>query len=386
MIIPGDLPPVGHRITLAVRAENPLRDLFALNSYWVDSGTSALALALLDAKAHLPLVTQPRAIIPGYCCPDLVAACVFAGIEPVAVDINPNDPAYDLEQLRAHLDDGVVAVIAVNFLGISEQLARIREMIAGLGLATRLIEDNAQWFPSQKSEANFDADYVVFSFGRGKPLSLLGGGLLLARMPLVATVAERISGGQAATLLRFKIRAYNLLLVPPLYLLLNRNPILHLGQTRFHPLDAVRAMDNFRTSLLAENFALYAGRAHRCSEEDAGAAAIVTAYEEALALSGLQQMSALHTERRRRLLRYPLLCATVQRRDEVAARLLSAGLGATPMYAAAIDQVDGVDGRVTVPAALDNARDFARRFITLPLHTGVTSFYQQKICGLLRNA
>lgn len=377
MIIYGDLPPVGHNISLHMCPENPLRDFFEMNQYWVDSGTSALALALLDAKAQFPHVQQPRAIIPGYCCPDLVAACMYAGIEPVAIDIGVNDPAYDCEQLRAYLDDRVVAVIAVNFLGIAERLTELREVIASLGLRTRLIEDNAQWFPTEKKEAIYESDYVVFSFGRGKPLSLLGGGLLLARAPLASHVNQQIKvASTPSSLLPFKIRAYNLLLRPQLYLLLNRNPLLQLGLTKYHALEEIQTMDDFRYSLLAENFNHYTVRS----------SAVGDVYRLAVASNGLQQMTSLESVRVRRLLRYPVLCATAQRRDDVLARLLASGLGATAMYPAAIDRIAGVDDRVKVPSALDNARDFARRFMTLPIHVGVTVPYQQKISALLRNA
>lgn len=377
MIIHGDLPPVGHKITLQRRSENPLRDSFGMGQYWVDSGTSALALALLDAKAQAPAVQRPRAIIPGYCCPDLVAACVYAGIEPVAVDIGVNDTAYDHEQLRAHLDDRVVAIIAVNFLGIAERLVELRQLIADSGLRTRLIEDNAQWFPTENNEAVFESDYVVFSFGRGKPLSLLGGGLLLAQAPLVSAVSQQIAVvTSSSSLLPFKIRAYNLLLRPPFYLLLNRNPLMQLGQTKYHALEKIQAMDNFRYSLLAENFNLY-----RARHSDNG-----EAYRSAVTANGLQQLASLDSARERRLLRYPLLCATVQRRNDALACLLASGLGATAMYPAAIDQIAGVGERVNVPAALDNACHFAQRFMTLPVHAGVTDYYRQKIAGLLINA
>ncbi|HCS64608.1 MAG TPA: hypothetical protein DIW64_11315 [Cellvibrio sp.] len=375
MIIHGDLPPVGHTISLQVCAENPLRDFFGINQYWVDSGTSALALALLDAKAQFPHVHQPRAIIPGYCCPDLVAACVYAGIEPVAVDISVNDPAYDCAQLRAQLDDRVVAIIAVNFLGVAEQLAELRGLIASLGLRTRLIEDNAQWFPTQKNEAIFESDYVVFSFGRGKPLSLLGGGLLLAAAPLSSHVQQQIAPSPSVSaLLPLKIRAYNWLLQPQLYLLLNRNPLLHLGQTKYVALEKIAALDHFRVSLLSENF-------HRYTKRSTD---IVDVYTAAVAVNGLQRMASLESARARRLLRYPLLCASAAGRDKLLARLQKEGLGATPMYPAAIDAISGVEGRVSVPAALDNARHFAQCFISLPTHAGVTAYYREKIVALLR--
>lgn len=377
MIIHGDLPPVGHEISLQVCAENPLRDFFGINQYWVDSGTSALALALLDAKAQFPQVQQPRAIIPGYCCPDLVAACVYAGIEPVAIDISVNDPAYDAEQLRTYLDDRVVAIIAVNFLGVAERLAELRGLIASLGLRTRLIEDNAQWFPAQKNEATFESDYVVFSFGRGKPLSLLGGGLLLAAAPLSSHVQQQIAPSPSvSSLLPLKMRAYNWLLQPQLYLLLNRNPLLQLGQTKYVALEKIEALDHFRVSLLSENF-------HRYSERSTDIAEV---YNAAVEVSGLQQMVSLKSPRARRLLRYPLLCASAVRRDKLLARLQKEGLGATAMYPAAIDAISGVDGRVSLPIGLDNARDFAQCFISLPTHAGVSDYCREKILTLLRTA
>lgn len=377
MIIHGDLPPAGNKISLRTHQENPVQKLFTMHSYWVDSGTSALALALMDAKAQFPVVQQPRAIIPGYCCPDLVAACVYAGIEPVAIDISVNDPAYDCEQLRAHLDDRVVAIIAVNFLGVAERLADLRQLIADLGLRTRLIEDNAQWFPAQKSEAIFESDYVVFSFGRGKPLSLLGGGLLLASARLSSHVSQQIAPSHSVSaLLPLKMRAYNWLLTPHLYLLLNRNPLLHLGRTAYIALEEILALDHFRASLLNENF-------HRYSERSTNLAEL---YSSAAAVGGLQQMVPLQSARARRLLRYPLVCASVTRRDKLLVHLQREGLGATAMYQTAIDTISGVDGRVTVPAALDNARDFAQRFISLPTHDGVAEHHREKIVALLRRA
>lgn len=381
MIISGDLPPVGHRISLRSQHENPLQHFFKMYQYWVDSGTSALALALLDAKARCAHVRNPRAIIPGYCCPDLVAACVYAGVEPVAVDICHNDPAYDQEHLRAHLDERVVAVIAVSFLGISERLPELRRLISDLGLNACLIEDNAQWFPAQQDQAAFESDYVVFSFGRGKPLSLLGGGLLLAAAPLLIEVNQQIVAATqpsflSAFLFSSMVRAYNALLSPPLYRLINRNPVIKLGQTQYHALENIQQMDAVRCSLIAENFAAYSARQ----------SVAVDVYNNAACAKGLQQMAALNSARVRRLLRYPLVCASASARNNLLIRLVKAGLGATVMYPAAIDAIDGVNGRVCVPANLHNARDFAQRFITLPVHSGVSAQHQRQITALLLEA
>jgi len=377
MTLYGDLPPVGHKISLQAAQENCLVEFLGGSQYWVDSGTSALALAVLDTKTYFPELQQPRVIIPGYCCPDLVAACIYAGVEPVVVDISENDPAYDLECLGAQLDEHVIAVIAVNFLGIAERLGELRQLICSMGLRTRLIEDNAQWFPTHKADVPADSDYTIFSFGRGKPLSLLGGGLLLARVPLAESVTAQISAADTPPpLLPLKIRAYNLLLSPRLYMLLNRNPFVRLGETKYIALEKIQTLDNFRYTLLSANFERY-----RARKSD-----LNIYYDEVVFAGGLQQLSAIVTSRARQLLRYPLLCSSVASKDYLLARLGQLGLGATAMYPSSIDQIAGVDGLVCVPDAIVNAQNFARRFITLPMHAGVTQTYREQILAILRAA
>jgi len=377
MILRGDLPPVGHTISLQAAPANNLVEFLGGHQYWVDSGTSALALAILDAKTHFPGVQQPRVIIPGYCCPDLVAACVYAGVEAVAVDIGEHDPAYDIECLRAQLDERVVAVIAVNFLGIAERLGELRLLIDGLGLCTRLIEDNAQWFPVCEVDVPVASDYTIFSFGRGKPLSLLGGGLLLARAPLAESVVKQIAvADNPSRLLPLKIQAYNLLLTPQFYLLLNRNPFLHLGETKYSALEKIQALDGFRYRLLSVNFERYVARKPELKMH----------YDGVVLANGFQQLAALATPRARQLLRYPLLCSSAVHRDYLLARLRKLGLGATAMYPVAIDQIAGVGERVYVPVALVNAQKFAQQFITLPIHEGVTQVYREQILAVLQQA
>lgn len=377
MIMHGDLPPVGHKISLQASTENTLVNFLGGHQYWVDSGTSALALAILDAKTRFPAVHKPRVIIPGYCCPDLVAACIYAGVEPVAVDIGIDDPAYDLERLRVHLDEHVVAVIAVNFLGIAERLSELRQLIYSLGLSTKLIEDNAQWFPAQQADAATNSDYTVFSFGRGKPLSLFGGGLLRANTALNDVIIQKIDVAAAySTISSLKVRAYNVLLQPQFYFLLNRNPLFQLGETKYRALEKIQATDAWRLSLVSENFERYVGRESMLPAH----------YDDVVIKNGMQQLSIATQVRRKQLLRYPLLCANSGQRDELLVKMRKHGLGATAMYAASIDQIAGMEGLVSVPTPIVNAQQFARRFITLPVHAGVTRVYREKIVMLLQHA
>ncbi len=368
-LIRGDLAPAGNRISLQNTTEliaYPLSGYFAT---WVDSGTSALAIALADIKAKAPLVKNPKVIIPGYCCPDLVAAAVYAGLKPLVVDIDIDDAGYDLAALKDAIDEDVAAIIAVNFLGVSERLADIRAIISSTNI--KLVEDNAQWFP-EKESADFLSDYVVFSFGRGKPLSLLGGGVVFSKIDIV--VAELIGGPALPTLFgsakqRIKFFAYNLLLRPHLYCFLNRFPFFRLGETKYHALMRISAMDDFRKALFAVNSELYVGRG-KATEQ---------AYDESSRISKIQRLTSLSTERRKKLLRYPLLCADSHCRDKVLSKLSALGLGASPLYQRVISEIPDVDGLIEIHGKLNNASSFAGRLITLPTHENVLPKHLRRI-------
>src|SRR5690606_21615872 len=157
-------------------------------------------------------------------CPDLVAATVYAGLQPVLVDIGKNDPAYDLAALASALGERSLAVVAVNFLGVAERLEDIRALLPE---GCVLIEDNAQWHPPP--DARLHGDYVLRSFGRGKPASVLGGGLLLLRhglSPLDAVLKNHVrsaGAGRLSAIAHFaRARAYNLLRRPAFYYWLHR--------------------------------------------------------------------------------------------------------------------------------------------------------------------
>lgn len=362
-IIRGDLSPVGNKI---IYKKSELHNDFIAAGYsriWVDSGTSALALALLTIKTSRAHIAQPKVIIPGYCCPDLVSAAVFAGLIPVAVDMGINETGYDLVQLRSALQSDVIAVIAINFLGIAEQLAELRALTSTKSIA--LIEDNAQWFPD--SSFSSTSDFVTFSFGRGKPVSLLGGGLLLAQNDYAQLMGENrgwLSNGSANSIkYKLKLLAYNQLLKPQAYALLNRLPLLSLGQTKYHPLGNLAYMGADQKDIFAANYANY--RARDRSLEDK--------YKLLFDEFKLQTLSSFNGLRAGRLLRFPLLCPSKSVRDLLLQQGSALGLGVSAMYQTTIEQIQGVADLVKIHGSLANASSFAGRFISLPVHERVSA-------------
>ena len=383
-LIRGDLPPVGNRLSLqrAITDTHVCVNFPGYHSVAVGSGTEALALAMQNIRQRCDSIACPEVILPAYGCPDLVAAAVYAGLQPVLIDIDGDSPGFDLALLVGELNDNTVAVVAVNFLGIPEQLAAIRQLLLPWPRVA-LIEDNAQCYPELCSEAALECDYVVLSFGRGKPVSLLGGGVLLVRESLVdkgsmdsdilQNPRPSVASGAVTAL---KMLAYNVLLKPAFYQLLSRNPLLKLGQTVYHPLDSIAAMDSFRLSVLRSNVSRYQSR----DRQREGLMRNIVASCSDYALVDLAACSNIPAGR---LLRFPLLCADKQHRDQLLSVLVAQGLGATAMYRLRLQDLPGVRRLVQSRGNSDGAQRFADRLLTVPLHEGVTSAHIVRLAAVL---
>jgi dTDP-4-amino-4,6-dideoxygalactose transaminase len=355
----GDLPPVGNPIALK-RGEYPALPFDNYTAHWVQSGTAALALALLIARERQNHIASPTVILPAYGCPDLIAAAEYAGVRPLLVDIAADDPGYDLAQLAQAIDATTIAVVAVNFLGIRERLPELRNIIAQHPHIL-LIEDNAQWFPEPARDCALQGDLVCLSFGRGKPVSLLGGGLLLARSGFDAPVSIRPCAPENDFALQCKTQLFGLLSRRRWYALANRNPLLELGATRFKPLTEIRALDARRLHALPAAMTNYLKLSR----------AIESVWRGAIARTDKIHALAVESDRPARLLRYPVLAHDENSRNRLWAQLDCAGLGVTAMYRNALPEVNGVAGKFGVYGDYANARRFAARLLTLPVHAQV---------------
>ena len=366
-MIRGDLPPVGNTILTKPSTIIPSFDGF--DAFYVDSGTSALALAIIAAKQLQPEIAKPEVIVPAYCCPDLVSAAVYADTQVIVVDISPDDPAYDLEQLGEAINSNTIAVIAVNFLGIKERLAEIKNLLPS---HCHLIEDNAQNFEPLQAPEQLVGDMVITSFGRGKPVSLLGGGLCLVKEKLNQHLAliNQIQPAQKSSLLKAKIIAYNGLINPALYPLINRNPLLSIGETCYKSLAGICALDQQRLAWLSSNIQAY-DRQNTSAQQ-----ALNDMFSKSKHV-GLKSLALASNPRCGKALRYPVLCQSENIRDQLLVALNRKGLGATAMYQRPL--VDIPFMRELTKGGGRTAACFSRRLITLPCHPSVTHHDVEKI-------
>jgi dTDP-4-amino-4,6-dideoxygalactose transaminase len=357
----GRLSPVGEPIVLARRqGPNELLAATGYNMALVNSGTAALSLAMSLAKRRQGGL-DPEVIIPAYGCPDLLAAANFAGVRPVLVDIGSRSPRYQLAQVERAISPNTVAIVAVNFLGIAEDLAALGQLASSRGLL--LIEDDAQFMPLEFSSTSYCGDLVVHSFGRGKPISQLGGGALMCQAALADEMAILLAESEREVLAertwRVKAQLFNVVLHPLVYQWLLRVPFLDIGATQYKPLRGVERLASWRCAYLQANLDAYQMRAREAQ----------ALLDEALAdIQGIDSLAHLQQSRCQPLLRYPLLCADRDSRDALLAKLQRAGLGASSMYGRPLPAIDGIPSEIV--GDYPGAGAFADCLLTLP----VTSF------------
>ncbi len=386
------LRPVGSRVPLPVANFHGFSAPWAgfYDSVFVNSGTAALSLAVQLSIISRRTPQTPEVILPAYGCPDLVAAVVAQGARPVLVDLAQGRPWMDLEAVENAVNDNTVGIIAVGFLGIPERLFALRQIADKNDLA--LIEDSAQVFPPF-SCGNGLADYLILSFGRGKPINLMGGGALLIRkdhseqlarnsVNVLGALAEtRVSAGLVWRLRRW---LFNLLLTRPLYGIMEHMPFLGIGQTLFHPLSSIARQAPVEGLLEAgiEDFNSRKGNGAAWSEALLGLTGkgwsrlAPECFDEAGGEGPVVSSPAL--------LRYPLLAPSRQIRDKALLELNRAGIGASVFYGQALPAINGVRELVAVSAtAFPCACDFAERLITLPAHEDVRTADINSVAGIL---
>lgn len=384
------LPPAGYPICLTPSEEpgRTFQSTFGDRSVFLyGSGTMALAAALVAARESARQdhgIVSPEVLLPAYTCPDLVSAALYAGLTPVLVDLEADTPWMDLDSLQDKLSPNTVAIVAAHFLGIPERIAAIRTALNG---STALfIEDSAQLFPIKFSEDVWQGDLVTLSFGRGKPVSLLGGGAVLCRsdtlskhLPLTRQAALQVSAKKPRMLFKMKANIYNALLSPKIYGLLQAVPFLNLGETIYTPLKGISRFDEGRIGTLAANIEAYWERARTAQNRLAG----MLADMDGNFFIDLTKLKTHHPESV--LLRYPVLLRDQPLRDKLHDALSLRGLGCSRMYPKPLPEIEGLEGRFQEQGGFPQASLFSQRLLTLPCHPGVKSADVEEIKQVIRS-
>ena len=323
------------------------------------SGTAALAKAMVDCASRSSVKT-PEIIIPAYGCPDLIAACVHASVYPRLVDVAQSVWSYDLEALRSGLSANTVAIVAINLLGLGDSSTELIRLCKERHIP--LIQDSAQYLP--RESIDWPGEYVVLSFGRGKPLNLLQGGALISPLgdkgwlsvpPVHNTPRGHLLSSRAAAV------AFNALTRPTIYRIFSALPGTGLGQVIYKPLTSRALLPEKAWQQVAPAFALY--RQKPSYRRDIWAPALEEWSD--LGIVALEcPGSPLSTEP----LRLALLAPDRAAREMLVNDLNRSGLGASHFYGSDLTGVAGIPETVKHQGPFPNSSALADRLFTLPTH------------------
>lgn len=339
-----------------------VRETYAPTSWaWLDSGTSALRVALELAVLERP---TRRIALPAYGCYDLATACDGARVEATLYDVDPVTLGPEWSSLERVLEGGVEAVVVVHQYGVPVDLNRVRASTVRHGAT--LIEDAAQGTGGQYAGRPLGAhgDLAVLSFGRGKGLTAGGGGALLAHADSftvpVREVSQRLApparGGPAL----LKSVVHWALARPSLYWIPAGLPFLGLGQTVYQPAHPVGAMSRSGAGILSRTTQLgaVAGAARRAS---AGA------WHRALAGTNAIRIPVPPPGGEPGYLRIPVLASPAARAQLLGAAGRREGLA--PGYPGSLANLAGFEHRsVDQTGRGSGSQVIAHEMVTLPAH------------------
>ena len=356
-------------------------DLFYPFRYrFFQSGTASLAAAITSCiKLKNIRAGKPEIIVPAYACPDLVSAVLYAGARPVLVDLEEDSPFLSCEHVLNNITPNTIAIIAINFMGLAENMQQLRSICQSSSLY--LIYDCAQWFPLEKGYV-WPGEFNIISFGRGKPVNLLHGGAVILDNAAAEEALPDLSVANRSTIYNLsqllKIRVYNFFIQPLIYRFIRQLPGLTIGQTRYKPLEQIAAMDSIYAELSKHNIDGFRLKASALQYLHKRVTRISHPLLINLATRELDNSSGY-------LLRYPILIKNKKIRDKFYEE--TRNLGTSVLYQRPLNKISGLEKILDQEAGYPQANNFADHLITLPCHedidNAVVDLIVAKLCSAL---
>lgn len=349
--------------------------------FYLSSGRAALWLYLKSASLLKP--ERKEVIVPAYTCPSVVSAVLKAGLTPVLCDNNLDDFGFMCEEFEKKLNKKTLAAIVVHLYGVPVKVDKIQALCREND--TWLVEDAAQAFGNAfpgnpRVKLGLTGDAGFFSFGRGKPISILHGGLLTLKSGDIHEKARELYGGmnggpsRQILIYGLSLGLYSLFSNPHLYWLPQMIPSLNLGGTVFEPEFETASGNN-------PAIALVCGMLESIEEEKRVREDNSRWYSDNL---GEYRSDAARLVPGYPYLRYPLLIRDVDLRNRILENLVATGTGATGSYPTPLNELPKLKEVLADNREYKNAKHISASIVTLPVHSGVSVTDREKIKRIVR--
>ena len=175
-MIPKSRPYLGIQELLAAVSPGAGRTQFEARIALMTGARYGLAFSFAHSAFYALLkvldLTEAEVILPAYTCDIMAEVIVQTGNIPVFVDIDLADFNMDLDALKTAITSKTRAIVATHMFGYPAHIDAIRQL-AGSERIT-IIEDTAL---NLTGSTRLRGDVGLFSFGPGKPLYTVRGGM-----------------------------------------------------------------------------------------------------------------------------------------------------------------------------------------------------------------
>lgn len=335
--------------------------------FFVSSGRAALTLILRVLRRQAG-PERDEVVVPAYTCFSVPSAIVRAGLRVAPCDVDLRSLDFDESMLAQVVSRRTLCVVPNHLFGFAARLDGVCAAAASVGAS--VVEDAAQAFGATAGEKPIGTigDAGFFSLGRGKPLTSVEGGVIVARE---GTALAGAIGAEVAQLRRpprvpaavlAKAIGHALFLPPRRFDLACRLPFVRLGESIFSPDFAFGGLSPFQAGLAL----VLLSRQDSVTRTRRRNARALT---EALGRAPSLQAPVVFPGSEPAYLRLPVIAPSAEAREHLYAALQAFQLGASRMYPTAITEIAALRPHLASGARLcPQARDLARRLLTLPTH------------------
>jgi len=209
----------------------------------------ALLFKLLDNHKKQDGSQGDEVLIPGYTCYSVAAAIAKAGLKITIYDLDPKTLHADLDSIGNAISEKTLAVVTQHLFGMLTPIDELKKITHKNG--AYLIEDGAQAFGKVDglTPPGTKGDFGLFSFGRGKPLPIGGGGALVSR-DQSDTFNEIVLDRQEKGFEQAVVTAVTQIISKPAFYWIPESLPLGLGETVFNPEFKAEGMPNAIESMM----------------------------------------------------------------------------------------------------------------------------------------
>ena len=358
-------PPAGHKLFFKDLIKSYLN--LPIEGYFFNSGTTALYFLV----QNLNIPTNSNILIPAYSCPTVAAAILRAGHYPVLADINFENLGYNIESFNKIISRNTVkAIIKVNLFGLSSP---------PINTSLPVIEDNAQCNPLFQKSNNSSA--CIYSFGRGKPINSLGGGVaqIIDKKKFVELDKKynSILTSKSSETLKYLMNflAYKFFYNSILYKILYSIPQLHLGKTIFNLDFKICKMNSINRKVIKNIVTrmeqIESLRIKICNDYDK----IMEMYKEHFIF---YPQNIFY--------RYPVIVKSENKRDFIVEALQKEGIGAFPLYPKPLNSQPGLKEILKDNTFYPNAEFISQNLFTLPVNEFIKEKQINKIIEVFKDS